>query len=126
MGGKFKIRLQVPCSLIFIVYNFKLLFFPVALKPLPNDKVLDVNRLKAFAYDKLIIPKVTTSLFDRVENTLGKGENPGYQHFLLFPHVCVFQAFFFRVVQSQDCVVKKLKRINAHQVGTKQGVHRLT
>ena len=26
------------------------------------------------------------SLFDRVENTLGKGENAGYQHFLVFPH----------------------------------------
>ena len=25
------------------------------------------------------------SLFDRVENTVGKGENAGYQHFLLFP-----------------------------------------
>ena len=25
------------------------------------------------------------SVFDRVENILGKGENAGYQHFLLFP-----------------------------------------
>ena len=25
------------------------------------------------------------SVFDRVENTAGKGENAGYQHFLLFP-----------------------------------------
>ena len=25
------------------------------------------------------------SLFDTVENTVGKGENAGYQHFLLFP-----------------------------------------
>ena len=25
------------------------------------------------------------SLYDRVENTVGKGENAGYQHFLLFP-----------------------------------------
>ena len=24
-------------------------------------------------------------LYDRVENIVGKGENPGYQHFLLFP-----------------------------------------
>ena len=42
--------------------------------------------------------------FDRVENIVGKGENAGKQHFLLFP---VFsKAFFFRVVKSQDCVVK--------------------
>ena len=26
------------------------------------------------------------TVFDRVENTGGKGENAGYQHFLLFPH----------------------------------------
>ena len=56
------------------------------------------------------------SLFDRVENTVGKEENAGYQHFLLFP-LC-FQCFpkpsslgslktlFFWVVKSQDCVVK--------------------
>ena len=25
------------------------------------------------------------SLYDRVENIVGKGENVGYQHFLLFP-----------------------------------------
>ena len=25
------------------------------------------------------------SVFDRVENIVGKGENSGYQHFLLFP-----------------------------------------
>ena len=25
------------------------------------------------------------SVFDRVENNVGKGENAGYQHFLLFP-----------------------------------------
>ena len=26
------------------------------------------------------------SLFHTVENTVGKGENAGYQYFLLFPH----------------------------------------
>ena len=25
------------------------------------------------------------SVFDRVKNTVGKGENAGYHHFLLFP-----------------------------------------
>ena len=25
------------------------------------------------------------SVFDRIENSVGKGENAGYQHFLLFP-----------------------------------------
>ena len=42
------------------------------------------------------------SLYDRVENTVGKGENGGYQHFLLFS-----QCFpNFRVIKSPDCVLK--------------------
>ena len=40
-------------------------------------------------------------LFDRLENTVGKGENDGYQYFLLFS-----KAFFVRVIKSWDCVVK--------------------
>ena len=52
--------------------------------PLPNNKILDVTKLKAFADDKLNVAKMTISLLDTVENTVGKGENAGYQHFLLF------------------------------------------
>ena len=33
------------------------------------------------------------SVFDRVENIMGKGENAGYQHFLLFPQ-CFQRASF--------------------------------
>ena len=33
------------------------------------------------------------SVFDRIENILGKGENAGNQHFLLFPQ-CSEKAFF--------------------------------
>ena len=51
---------------------------------LPNDKILDMTKLKAFADDKLNVATIMISLFDRVENTVGKGENAGYQHFLLF------------------------------------------
>ena len=44
---------------------------------LPNNKILDWSKLKAFAEDKM---------------KLGKGENAGYQHFLIFP-----QYFFKRL-----------------------------
>ena len=47
--------------------------------PFPNDKILDLTRFKAFADEKLNIAKMKISLFDRVENTVGKGENAGYQ-----------------------------------------------
>ena len=52
---------------------------------LPNVNMLDLSKLKAFADDKLKIIKMMISLFDRVENTLGKGETASYQHSLLFP-----------------------------------------
>ena len=55
------------------------------INPLPDDKILDFTKLKAFADDKLNVAKMMISLFDRVESTMGKGENAGYQHFLLFP-----------------------------------------
>ena len=62
------------------------------------------------------------SVFDSVENIVGKGENAGYQHFLLFPQ-CFEKAslpeaskgvilwewvnplpnrFFFRLVQTES------------------------
>ena len=41
--------------------------------PLPDVKMLDVNKLKAFADDNLNIAKMTISHFDRVEYTVGKG-----------------------------------------------------
>ena len=47
-------------------------------------KILDITKLKGFADDKLSVTKMTISFFDRVENTVRKGENAGYQHFLLF------------------------------------------
>ena len=66
---------------------------------------MELTKLKAFAYDKLKIAKMMISLLDWVENTVGKVENAGYQHFLIFPTV-FSKAFFFTVVKSQDCVVK--------------------
>ena len=69
---------------------------------LPNDKILDMTKLKAFADDKLNNAKMIIFLFDRLENTEGKGENAACQHFLP-----VFsKALFFRFVKSRDCVVK--------------------
>ena len=49
---------------------------------------------------------MTISLFDRVENSVGKGENADY----LFPFPTVFsKVFFFKVDKSRDCLVKSLK-----------------
>ena len=41
----------------------------------------------------------------RVENIAGKGENAGYQYFLLFPQ-CFQKGLFSKVIKHWDCVVK--------------------
>ena len=51
---------------------------------LPNDKVLDQSNLKDFADDKINVTYITNFVLGREENIVGKGENAGYQHFLLF------------------------------------------
>ena len=63
----------------------KSLKFVVLENGLPNDKSLDMTKLQVFADDKSNFVGMMISLFDRVENTVGKGENVGYLHFLLFP-----------------------------------------
>ena len=63
------------------------------LQPLPHDKILDVIKLKAFVDDKTKVAKMTISVFDRVENLVGNGENAGYQHLLLFSQ-CFQKASF--------------------------------
>ena len=52
---------------------------------LPNDKILNWSKLKAFVGKEIKVLKMMIFVFDRVENIVGKGENAGYQHFLLFP-----------------------------------------
>ena len=52
---------------------------------LPKDKILDLSKSKAFADDNLKVYQKLKYILERVENIVGKGENAGYQHFLLFP-----------------------------------------
>ena len=52
---------------------------------LPNDKILDWSKLKAFAHEKINVTEKMKFVLGRVENIVGKGENAGNQHFLLFP-----------------------------------------
>ena len=43
-----------------------------------------MTKFKVFADDKLNVAQMMISVFDKVKNIVGKGENAGYQHFLLF------------------------------------------
>ena len=62
--------------------NFPL---PPDFHPLPDDKILDWSKLKAFADDKLNVTQNIKNVVHRIENIVGKEENAGDQHFLLFP-----------------------------------------
>ena len=42
---------------------------------LPNDKILALTKLKAFADDKFNVAKLMISVFNRVENTVGIFQN---------------------------------------------------
>ena len=52
---------------------------------LPHDGNLDWLKLRAFADDKIkVTEKLKFVTSEKVENTVGKGENSGYQNFLIF------------------------------------------
>ena len=66
---------------------------------LPNDKILALSKLKAFANDKFNVTKMMISVSYWVENIVGKGENAGNQHFLLFPQ-CFQKASAFGLLKG--------------------------
>ena len=61
--------------------------------------------MKAFADDIIDVPEKLEFVLGRIENIVGKVENAGYQHFLLFSQ-CFQKASYMGVVKSRDCVVK--------------------
>ena len=66
----------------YIISRISLYF---VINSLPNGKILDLTKFKAFADDKLILTQKLKFVLGRVENIMGKGEIASYQHFLLFP-----------------------------------------
>ena len=70
--------------------------------PLPDNKILEWSKLKAFADDKLNVTKMVISVLDRVENIVGKGEIACTSNFS-FSHN-VFKGFFPRGVKRCHCV----------------------
>ena len=75
------------------------------LKSLPNNKILDWFEFRGFAVDKINVTEKMIFIQGRMVNIVGKGENAGYQHFLLFPQ-CFQKLSFTGAIKSQYCVVK--------------------
>ena len=59
--------------------------YTVTINSLPNDKIFDQSKFKAFAEDKLKVIQMAKFVLDKIEKNVGKEENAGYQHFLLSP-----------------------------------------
>ena len=53
-------------------------------KFLPNNKIVHLFKFKASADNKMNVPENFKFVLRTVENIVGKEENAGYQHFLLF------------------------------------------
>ena len=73
------------------------------LNSLLNDKIVAWSKLKALADDKINLSEKLKFVLERVENIVGKGENAGYQYFLLYPKC--FQKVSYTGLLSCDCVV---------------------
>ena len=54
------------------------------LNSLRNDKFFDWSKLKTIADDKINVTEKLKCVLRKIEKTVGKGENAGYQHFPLF------------------------------------------
>ena len=75
------------------------------LNSLLNRQLLTLVQVKAIADNYLNVAQMMEIGFDKKENIVGKGENAGYQHFLLFQQ-CFPKIFFLGGVRSRNRVVK--------------------
>ena len=104
---KFEIILWVEKMLITIFSPFASLFFIFFFFyriSLPNDKIFDWFKLKAFADDKMNVIKRIEMCFRMDRKHCGKRRKRWFPAFSPFPMFS--KGFFLRVVKSQDCVVK--------------------
>ena len=69
-------------------------------KSLLHTKFLDWSKVEGIVQAmNNVANRVIRYVSKRLENIKGKGENAGYQHFLLYPQ-CFQKALFFRVVNT--------------------------
>ena len=53
----------------------------------PKRQILNSSKLREFADDNFKFDEYGRKFSERVENTVGKGENGQYEQFLLFPQL---------------------------------------
>ena len=77
----------------------------ITINSLPNDKILDRSKLKAFAEDKLNVVQKLNFFNGRVKSIVGKRRECWLPAFSPFPTM-ISKVLHIRVVKSRDCVVK--------------------
>ena len=75
------------------MYLFRSVCTVCAAQQNSSNKNVALSKFKEFADNNLYTTQIVETVFDKVESIVGKGENAGYQHFLLFPQY--FQKHFF-------------------------------
>ena len=71
--------------LVFVMFILYSTLHSTPFNSLTNDKILHLSKSKAFADDKTNVTQNVKYFLERIGNIVEKGENAGYQHFLLFP-----------------------------------------
>ena len=79
----------------------------VIINPFLNHKILDWSKLKALTDDKVHVTQKLKFVSNRVENIVGKVENAGYEHFLLFTQ-CFQKGFYLKSCKNQGLFGKGL------------------
>ena len=81
---------------------------------------MDVTKLKEFADNKINLAQMIISVFDRVENIVGKGENAGYQHLSFFTMFSegFFLRFLCRISLAEVYVKADLESAEQDQTST--------
>ena len=79
------------------------------LKAIADDKInlTPILNFVLVRVESIVLTPILNFVLVRVENIVGKGENAGYQHFLLFPTM-FSKAFFLWVVKGLDLFGKEL------------------
>ena len=75
---------------------------------LPNNKILDVTRLKGFADGKINVAEKVELVLGKVENVVEKQENACNQLFLYFP-----QCFLEALISQSEHEVEKRRILGA-------------
>ena len=79
---------------------------------LTNNRILNQSEIKDFANNKINVIQKLNFVLGRVENIVGKGENAGYQHFLLFPQC--FEKLSFSGSLKVGIVWKRVNYLSFH------------